>query len=59
MYPKEFEIKDYSQRNLRLKTTDVPKWANDLDLHLAFDEDDKDNTFYFPIVNLLYLGNWF
>ena len=30
IYPKELEIKD---------TTDAPKWANYLDLHLEFDED--------------------
>ena len=32
IYPKELEIKD---------TTDRPKWANHLDLHLEFDEDGK------------------
>ena len=32
IYPKELEIKD---------TTDTPKWANYLDLHLEFDEDSK------------------
>ena len=30
IYPKELQIKD---------TTDAPKWANYLDLHLEFDED--------------------
>ena len=32
IYLKELEIKD---------TTDAPKWANYLDLHLEFDEDGK------------------
>ena len=54
--PKEFEIKD---------TTDAPKWANYLDLHLEFDEHgklftrlhDKRDEFNFPIVNFQYLSS--
>ena len=50
----ELEIKD---------TTDAPKWANNLDLHLEFDEDgklfirlyDQRDDFDFPIVNFPYL----
>ena len=55
IYSKELEIKD---------TTDAPKWANYLDLHLEFDEDsklftrlyDKCDDFDFPIVNFPYLS---
>ena len=54
IYSEELEIKD---------TTDAPKWANHLDLHLDFDEDGKLNTrfydkcddFDFPILNFPYL----
>ena len=56
------------QRNLRLKTTDAPKWVNYLDLRLEFDEDgrfthdlDKRDELYFPIVKFPYLSRayWF
>ena len=49
IYPNELEIKD---------TTDAPKWANYLDLHLEFDGDGKLFTgsvrdyFDFPTVNV-------
>ena len=58
IYPEKLEIKD---------TTDAPKWANYLYLHLEFDEDgklctrlymyDKRDDFDFPIVNFLYLSS--
>ena len=56
IYPKELEIKD---------TTDAPKWANYLDLHLEFDEDgkpftrlyDKRDDFDFPIFHFPYLSS--
>ena len=58
IYPKELEIKD---------TTDAPKWANYLDLHLEFDEDgklftrlyDKRGDFDFPIDKFPYLSSIF
>ena len=52
--PKELKIKD---------TTDAPKWANYIYLHLEFDEDDfshdydKHDDFDFPIVNFPYLSS--
>ena len=56
IHPKELEIKD---------TTDAPKWANYLDLHLEFDENgklftqlyDKRDDFDFPFVNFPYLSS--
>ena len=53
IYPQELEIKD---------TTDAPKWANYLDLHMEFDEDgtlftrlyDKRDESDIPIVNFTY-----
>ena len=54
----------FIRRNLKIKdNTDAPKWADYLDLHLEFDEDDKLFTqlydkrddFNFPIVNFSYL----
>ena len=56
IYPNELEIKD---------TIDAPKWANNLDLHLEFDEDgklvtrpyDKHDDFDFSIVNCPYLSS--
>ena len=55
IYPKELEIK---------ATTDAPKWANYLDLHLEFDEDDKlfmrlydeRDDIDSPVVNFPYLS---
>ena len=57
IYPKELEIKD-------TYATDALKWANYLDLHLAFDEEgkfciqlyDRRDDFDFPIVNVPYLS---
>ena len=56
IYPKKLETKD---------TTDDPKWANYLDLHLEVDEDaqlfkqlfDKHDDFDFPIVNFPYISS--
>ena len=55
----------FIRRNLRLDTTDSPKWANCLGLHMEFDEDvklftrlyDKRDDFDFPIVNCPYLSS--
>ena len=53
----------YILRNVRLDTTDAPKWDNYLDFCLGFDEDGRFYTrlydFGSPLVNFPYLNQIF